>query len=76
MVKEAEGLKNQVEVKNIEIWEYCLIDLFTGNKKFYKKSKIKGFTGLYFRDKNTFFAIYPTLKGPMMYFDSKECFTS
>lgn len=72
LVKEAVALKNQVEVKNIEIWEYCMMNLITGHKKFYKNQKIKGFTGLYFRDKSNFFAIYPTLNGPMMYFGGKE----
>lgn len=62
-----------VELLNVEIYEHCMLNKETGERSFQKgKKRFPYFTGLYFRDENTFFAIYPTLKGPMMYFDSKE----
>jgi hypothetical protein len=63
---------NTIELTNIEITEYCLLDRQTGDKQFYQQSKVKGFTGLYFRDENTFFAIYPTASGPKIYYCGKE----
>lgn len=65
--------KNLVELSNIEIFEHCILDKKSGKKKFHKKEKKSvGFTGVYFRDAETFFAIYPTLDGPIMYFEGAE----
>lgn len=62
-----------VELMNVEIYRCCKLDLFTGDKKYCDPSKkTKGFTGLYFEDDNTFFAIYPAKDGPIMYYDGKE----
>ena len=72
MVKGAIKMKRQIELKNIEIGEYCMLDIFTGDKTFYDKPSIKEFTGLYFKDISTFFALYPTPNGPMMYYERKE----
>ena len=62
------------ELTNLEIpIEYCMLDVVTGNQTFYRgNSKIPGFTGLYFRDDSTFFAIYPTEHGPTVFFGGKE----
>ena len=65
-------MKQQIEVKNIEIGEYCMIDIFTGKKIFYCKPRVNEFTGLYFKDDTVFFALYCTSKGPMMYYREKE----
>ena len=65
-------MKEKIELKNIEICEYCLLDLLTGEKIFYKKPKEKGFTGLYFYDKQNFFAIYPSNEGPMIYYCGRK----
>ena len=62
---------NKIELKNLEIWEYCLLDIKTGKKTFYKKPTMEGFTGLYFKDENNFFAIFPSETGPIMYFREK-----
>lgn len=72
MAKEAIVLKGKIELKNIEIREYCMLDSLTGEKIFYKEPKEKGFTGLYFNDKQNFFAIYPSKNGPIMYYMQKE----
>lgn len=62
-----------VELRNIEIYLCCKLDLSTGERSYCKLSeKTKGFTGLYFEDDNNFFAIYPTKNGPIMYYDGKE----
>ena len=37
MAKEAIVLKGKIELKNIEIREYCMLDFLTGEKIFYKK---------------------------------------
>jgi hypothetical protein len=64
--------KEIVEVKNVEIYEYCLLNRKTGKKEFLDHSTEKGFKGSYFKDENNFFAIYPTNSGPMIYFDKRE----
>lgn len=65
--------KDIIELSNIEIQEHCILNIFTGNCQFDRGQKqIPQFTGLYFKDKNTFFALYPTEKGPMMYYKEKE----
>lgn len=62
-----------VELRNIEIYLCCKLDLSTGERSYCNLSeKTKGFTGLYFEDDNNFFAIYPTKNGPIMYYDGKE----
>ena len=62
-----------VELRNIEIYLCCKLDVSTGEKSYYSLSeKTKGFTGLYFEDDNNFFAIYPTKNGPIMYYEGKQ----
>ena len=62
-----------VEVANIEIFnEYCVIDKESGEVVFSNTSQVPGFTGLYFKDDSTFFAIYPTEHGPTVFFGGKE----
>lgn len=62
-----------IELSNIEIYEHCILDVNTGKKEYNNlQKKTPYFTGLYFKDDITFFAIYPTLKGPMMYFEGRE----
>ena len=41
MAKEAIDVKGKIELKNIEICEYCMLDFLTGEKKFYKKPREK-----------------------------------
>lgn len=62
-----------IELSNIEIFEHCLLNIKTGEKKFNKnKKKIPYFTGTYYKDNDVFFALYPTQNGPMMYYEKKE----
>ena len=62
-----------IELVNYERRELCELDTTTGRTRFYKGDKKReGFTGLYFNDDETFFAIYPTQKGPVMFFRGKE----
>lgn len=63
----------KVELSNIEIHEHCMLNTTTGEKEYNKgKKQLPYFTGLYFKDNNTFFALYPTENGPVMYYREKE----
>jgi hypothetical protein len=66
------GKSDWVELSNVEIYQHCLLNKITGEKKYHKKKRIHFFTGLYFEDDNVFFAIYPTPNGPTMYYEKKE----
>jgi hypothetical protein len=63
---------NVIELKKYDEGEYCELELSTGKKIFAKYKKIPGFTGLYFKDDQSFFAIYPTKTGPQIYFEGKQ----
>ena len=64
---------NTIELLNIEIFEHCILNLDTGEKTYNKeKTKNPSFTGLYFRDNTTFFALYPTKIGPIINYKDKE----
>ena len=65
-------MKRQIELMNIEIWEYCMLDVISSKKIFYKEKIDNDFTGLYYKDESIFFAIYPTSNGPIMYYNQKE----
>lgn len=73
MVKGTIIMNRTVELLNLEKFHCCKLNVSTGEKVFYKGSeKSKGFTGIYFIDDVTFFAIYPTENGPVMYYEGKE----
>lgn len=62
-----------IELSNLEIYEICILNVKTGEKEFNKgKKQIPCYTGSYFRDEKTFFALYPTEKGPIMYYEGIE----
>ncbi|RJX39112.1 hypothetical protein D3P09_16595 [Paenibacillus pinisoli] len=63
---------NSIELKKYGFGEYCELDLITGKKEFSTIKKIPGFTGLYYMDQASFFAIYPTKSGPCIYYGGKE----
>lgn len=65
-------MSNKIELKNLELYEFCMLDKITGEVIFYKNSEIKGFTGLYFRDSSNFLGIYPSKDGPIIYYKGKE----
>jgi hypothetical protein len=65
--------KTLVELANTEKFnEYCLLNTETGETTFSNISHVPGFTGLYFKDSITFFAIYPSKNGPLVFFNGKE----
>lgn len=74
MVKGAvEMFKNKeiIELTNLERFEFCLLNVKTGEKKFYNNLQISnGLTGLFFYRNNIFFALLPTTKGPTIYFNN------
>lgn len=61
-----------LELKNMERNEYCELDLEGSRITFKDDKKIPGYTGLYFRDSNHFFALYPTKSGPNIYYRGTE----
>lgn len=62
-----------IELSNIEIHEHCMLNKRTGEREYNKgKKQMPYFTGLYFKAENTFFALYPTENGPIMYYEGKE----
>ena len=64
-----------VELSNIEIHEHCMLNRITGERKYNNgKKQMPYFTGLYFKEGNVFFALYPTDNGPIMYYEGKERF--
>ena len=65
-------MNNFVELKNLEIYEFCMLNKATGKMDFYKESGNSDFTGLYFRDAVNFLGIYPTENGPKIYYKGKE----
>lgn len=66
-------MKDIVELINLDIYKCCKLNVSTGEKVFCEGSeKSEGFTGIYFMDDVTFFAIYPTENGPIMYYKGKE----
>ena len=65
-------MKKIIELLNLEKFNCCKLNLQTGEKNICKGSeKAIGFTGLYFKDENNFFAIFPSETGPIMYFREK-----
>ncbi len=62
-----------IELSNIEIHEHCMLNIRTGKKEYNKgKKQIPYFTGVFFKNDDVFFALYPTENGPIMYFEGKE----
>ena len=60
-------------LSNIEIYEFCKLNLETGEKRFYKKyAESVEFRGFYFKDERTFFALFESEKGPKLYFEGNE----
>lgn len=60
-----------IEIQNIEIYEFCLLNTVTGEMIFHKNPLSKGFKGSYFKDQNTFFAVYPTENGPYIFYKNR-----
>lgn len=62
-----------IGISNIEIYEFCKLNLETGEKNFYDDySEFKEFDGFYFKDRENFFAIFASDKGPKLYFNGDE----
>ncbi len=62
-----------IELSNVEIYEHCMLNVRTGEKEYNKgKKRMPYYMGEYFRDENTFFALYPVGNGLIMYYEGKE----
>ena len=64
-----------IELKNYGASGYCLFDRKTYSMSFSNSSQFSefpAFTGVYFKDENTFFALYPSTTGLMIYYGGKE----
>ncbi len=72
------GLRNKIDMKVvIELVRYerfgcCALNRLTGEIDYYINKIYKTFTGAYFKDRNTFFALYPTESGPKIFYNNKE----
>lgn len=57
---------------NVEIFEFCQLNLLTGEKIFFQKDKSKKrVAGQYYKDEKTFFALIFINDNRVMYFDNK-----
>ena len=60
--------KGKIELTNIECLEYCLLDLKTGHKKFYRNnSLVDEFSGVFYKTDDLFVGLFPTIEGPVFY---------
>ena len=58
-----------IGISNIEIYEFCKLNLETGEKKFFDDySGFEKFDGFYFKDRENFFVIFASEEGPKLYF--------
>ena len=68
-------MEHVIELVSCETYNCCALDLNTGQiTELYSGNEklIKGFTGFFFADGDTFFALYPTETGPMIYYKGKS----
>lgn len=63
---------NIIELKNYQKHESCMLRKNENTMKLYADYKFRHFTGNYFEDDNTFFALYASHEGPMIYYDGTE----
>jgi hypothetical protein len=57
-----------IGISNIEIYEFCKLNLETGEKKFFDDySGFEKFDGFYFKDRENFFVIFASEEGPKLY---------
>ena len=65
-------MSNIVEIKNIEIFELCTLNIQTKEMIFHKKcTDYKKIRGFYFKDESTFFALYALGHRLIMYYEGK-----
>ena len=62
----------KIELKRYAWSDCCEFDTDTGKAEFYRGRKIDTFTGFYHKDQNNFFVVYPTMGGPVMFYEDKE----
>ena len=65
-------MDNVYVLANVEIHEYCALNVESGEKSFSKKKSNSCFTGLYFKNGTTFLGLYRSSSGPKIYYDGKE----
>lgn len=65
-------MSNVHELVNVEIYEYCILNVESGEKRFSKRKSNFCVTGLYFKNGTTFFGLYRSSSGPKIYYDGKE----
>ena len=66
-------MNNEIELANYGRAGYCILNTETNGISFEEFPVYKGvFTGLFFKDDETFFAIYPTKEGPKIYFEGEK----
>ncbi len=60
-----------VELMNIEKYEFCILDLKLNKVTIVSQKSSTKFTGLYYKNDECFFAIFPTSGGPYIYYNKK-----
>ena len=64
--------ENIIEVSNLHMREFCILNLATGEEKYSREQKEElTYGGHYFRDEKTFFVLYPTKEGPFIFYEGK-----
>ena len=65
-------MSNVHELANVEIHEYCTLNVESGEKRFSKRKSNPCVTGLFFKNGATFLGLYRSSLGPKIYYDGKE----
>jgi len=61
-----------IELLNLELNTYCMLNEETGEMHFYREKKIKGYTGFLFKYQNIFLGMYPSDGGVAIYYEKKK----
>lgn len=69
--KEDVKMIDSIELMNIEKYEFCVLNVKSCKIKKIAKKSNSYFTGLYYQTNDCFFAIFPTVNGPTIFFDNK-----
>ncbi len=58
---------------NYEVKEFCSLNRKTGCVKYYtEREEAPEVLGMYFRNEDIFFALYPSEEGPRLFFENRE----
>jgi len=61
-----------IELANLELNNYCMLNEDTGEVCFYREKQIEGYTGVCFKYQNIFLGMYPSDGGVAIYYEKKK----